>query len=299
MYNNESEMNALSGLGPDDLAIPEISLIQQTGGYEAKESGAQPGDLYCNVTGDIFRNTGVDIVIARITKQRTYWGRDEISDEPPVCSSLDGIKSVNGDSCDTACPYKAYTSTPWAVSPTERRGLCMPSYTILGIIHTDNPMPVQIRAGGISAQAVRELNSVLVMNRKLKGEYYRAIIHVDSVKKRTASGEAFALTFRLTGTVQNEDLAAVYREQAGLLLGFNLPAISSGESDGYLAPQNIPLPEPPLPPDPITEKQAKAVINKTPITEKKDKPMIKEADPKKSGVRQDEPMPDIDSLSDF
>jgi hypothetical protein len=304
----DENLNALSGLGPEDMAIPEISLVQHVGGTDAKEAGAQPGDLYCNVTGvSLPPSVGMNIVIVRITKQRTYWGRDEISDEPPICSSIDGKISSNGDVCEMACPFKAYTATPWTVSASERRAMCLPSYTILGIDHS-NSMPVLIRAGGISAQAVRELNSVLIMNRKLHGEYYRALVHVGSVKKRTASGEAFAFTFRLSEMIQDQELIAQYREEAAMLIGVQLTPLEQGQGQESPAvppvtdrqpslglPRALPVPEPPLPPEPGVNNQKQAVSSKETRGQVMTPKQTKEVKP----ATPSEPMPDIDSLSDF
>ena len=88
--------------------------------------------------------------------ERTYWGADhEVqSDEPPTCSSTDGVISINGDVCKIACPYQAFTDAPGLLTAEERKGKCTPGYRVMGISLT-NMMPVFIRCSGISATAAR------------------------------------------------------------------------------------------------------------------------------------------------
>ena len=157
-----------------DLAIPEIKLIQNVGGDEAKDAGAQAGDFFCALTGEVFKgNDGFQIVVTGRSKvERTYWGADhEVqSDEPPTCSSTDGVTSINGDVCKTACPYQAFTDAPGLLTAEERKGKCTPGYRVMGISLT-NMMPVFIRCSGISATAARELNTLLAFHKNIRGHY--------------------------------------------------------------------------------------------------------------------------------
>ena len=181
-----------------DLAIPEIKLIQNVGGDEAKDAGAQAGDFYCALTGEVFKGSeGFNIVVTGKSKvERTYWGADhEVqSDEPPTCSSTDGMTSVNGDVCKTACPYQAFTDAPGLLSAEERKGKCTPGYRVMGISLT-NMMPVFIRCSGISATAARELNTLLAFHKNIRGQYFKAMFTVISIKQKTASGEAYKIKF--------------------------------------------------------------------------------------------------------
>lgn len=214
-------IRTMDGLGPEDMAIPEIKLIQNVGGSEAKESGAKPGDFYCTVTGEIIKNSpGFDIIVVDIRKQRTYWGRTEIEDEPPVCASLDARVNMQGESCDQ-CPYEARSDTPWTLSIAERRQKCLPSYTILAI-DIRNQLPILMRAAGISTQTVRELLTSLRLNKQLKGEYYRANIHVTSQTRKTASGDAFVLILRTTGLISDQKQVEELKVQSLQMLGMTL-----------------------------------------------------------------------------
>jgi hypothetical protein len=182
----------------NDLAIPEIKLVQNVGGDEAKAQGALPGDFYCALTGEVFPGTtGFDIVVTGTPRvERTYWGENhEVqSDEPPTCSSTDGVTSVNGDDCKTACPYKAFTDAPGLLSAEDRKGKCAPGYRVSGI-SLSNMMPVFIRCSGISATAARELKTLLLFHINIRGQYFKAKFTVTAVKKKTASGEAFQIKF--------------------------------------------------------------------------------------------------------
>jgi hypothetical protein len=181
-----------------DLAIPEIKLIQNVGGDEAKDAGAQAGDFFCALTGEVFKgNDGFQIVVTGRSKvERTYWGADhEVqSDEPPTCSSTDGVTSINGDVCKTACPYQAFTDAPGLLTAEERKGKCTPGYRVMGISLT-NMMPVFIRCSGISATAARELNTLLAFHKNIRGQYFKAMFNVISIKVKTGSGEAYKIKF--------------------------------------------------------------------------------------------------------
>lgn len=211
-------VRTMDGLGPEDMAIPEVKLIQNVGGFEAKAGGAVPGDFYCTVTGEIIKGeTGFDIVVVDIRKQRTYWGRTEIEDEPPICASPDAKINMNGENCDR-CPYEARCDTPWTVPAAERRNKCLPSYIILAI-DTRNYLPILARASGISTQSVRELLTTLRLNKQLKGEYHRAMIHVTSQTKKTPSGDAFAMVLRSTGLISDAKQVEELKDQSLQLLG--------------------------------------------------------------------------------
>jgi len=208
----------MDGYGAEDFVIPEIKLIQGVGGETAKAEGALPGNFYLAVTGEIIKEP-FEITVIDIRKQRTYWGRTEIEDEPPVCSSLDGKTSQNGDACAN-CPYEARNDTPWLLTTEERRKKCLLHYTVLAI---KDSMPVIIRAGGISIQSVRELLTQLRLNKELKGEYHRAIIKVSSLKKKTAAGEAFQMQLRAVKLVGDSEKAKELLALSQQFLGLALP----------------------------------------------------------------------------
>lgn len=192
----------------EDLAIPEVKLIQNVGGAEAKSYGAVPGDFYFSLTQETIKGSeGFEIVVLKPAwKTRTYWGRTEIDDDPPMCSSLDAVTSVNGDVCATECPHNAFTDAPYLVDATERRSKCNPNYELLAV-NTADMMPILIRCSGISAQAAKELNSLLLFHRSIKGHTHKAKIRVTAVPKKTSVGEAFAIKFGAPQIIEEEALA--------------------------------------------------------------------------------------------
>jgi hypothetical protein len=234
---------AMDGYGAEDFVIPEIELIQNTGGETAKGEGAKPGEFYCSVTGDIIKEAFY-ITIIDIVKERTYWGRTDISDDPPVCSSLDGKTSLNGESCDK-CPYEARNDTPWLLSTEERRKKCLLHYTIRAI---KDSLPVMIRVGGISVQPVRELLTTLRLNRQLKGEYHRALIKVWSVKKKTAAGEAYQMQLRAAEFLTDADKVKELKDLSQQFLGLALP---QGAPEEEIVPAGAPAE--PAGPAPVAE----------------------------------------------
>lgn len=256
--------------GPEDMAIPEMKLIQNVGGTEAKALGAQPGDFYCNITGEIITE-GFDIVVVDVRKNRTYWGRTEIEDEPPICASLDAHANMQGEEC-AQCPYDVRCDTPWLLDAAERRTKCLLNYSILAI-DVRNQLPLLIRASGISTQAVRELLTALRLNKQLRGEYHRALVHVSSLAKKTAQGEVFAMVLRSTGLITEPQQIEELKIQSLQLLGVKLlPEGVTTESPVETIPEEATPPEkrvaPPVQPA-KTEPEAKQASTPTaPAAEK-------------------------------
>ena len=213
---------AMDSYGAEDFVIPEIKLVQATGGDLAKAEGAKPGDFYSQVTGEVINGTdGFAITIVDIRKTRTYWGRDEISDDPPLCSSSDGVSNmVDGGPCQ-GCQFR--NDTPWLLKPTERRNKCLLHYNVIAI---KNETPLLIRVGGISAQGIRELLTTLRLSKQVKGEYHKVRVLVTSVSKKTASGTAFQMVFRPKGLIQDDEELLLLKEMSEEILGttIDIPA---------------------------------------------------------------------------
>lgn len=215
----------MDGYGSDEMALPIWKLCQSVGGDYAKGLGAVPGDFYCDLTEEIAKE--LEIIVVDIRKTRTYWGRTEIDDMPPECASADGKTSMEGEEC-AVCEHR--TDTPWLLSAADRRNVCNISYNILGISFADS-LPLLIRAGGISALPVRQLLTQLRLNKSLKGEYYRAIITVTSAQKKTPSGEAYNLHFKIKGLVEDQNRIKELKQESAQLLGAPMALPESREDE--------------------------------------------------------------------
>ena len=77
---NELIANMMSSLGMEDMNIPELKINQATGGDFIKEAGAKLGALYNSTTGEVMDEVSVQLL--HIQKNRTYWGRSDITDRP-------------------------------------------------------------------------------------------------------------------------------------------------------------------------------------------------------------------------
>jgi len=190
-----------------DLIPPEWKLLQNTGGKEAKQEGAKPGQFYHTLRGDV--RDELLCAVVDIIKTRTLW-RSEIKDVPPLCTSddADSMTSRDGKDCRT-CEKRC--DDPWNVDAAERRGLCTIGYVLLGIeLGGENEgEPFIIRCHGISVSAIRELLSSLRLNRKLGGEYYRAQVKLRGVEKDTPQGPAYALQARPVGLLDDPQANAL------------------------------------------------------------------------------------------
>lgn len=213
----------MDGLGPEDMVTPEIKLIQSVGGDFAKAQGAEPGDFFINLTSEIYPGEkGLDIVVADIIKTRTYWGKSDIDNDPPACASTDAksMRSIFNDDC-SLCDKRV--EMPGLIEDKEKRRMaCTPGYTILGIIASEDKTPVLVRAHGINATPARELNTALKTNRQIAGDYHKAIIHLNSVKQKTASGEAFVMSFKPKAILKDE-VAQEFLELTEQMVGNFMP----------------------------------------------------------------------------
>jgi hypothetical protein len=63
-------------LGPEDLIIPRLTLVQPT----SQIDGVQPGKFYMNLTAEEFDQ--VEAVFLRVTKGRVYFADDVIERKP-------------------------------------------------------------------------------------------------------------------------------------------------------------------------------------------------------------------------
>ncbi len=216
----------LDGYGPEDMAVPEVKLVQNVGMDYAKSLGAQPGQFFCPLTDEI--SDELKIIIVDILVTRTYWGREEIEDTPPDCASSDAksMQAIDGRDC-SSCPHRC--DTPWLLKPAERRQKCNLNYNILGIKEGDL-LPLVIRAGGISALPVRQLITQIKLNRSLQGEIHRAIISISSTKKRTSAGEAYALHLKIVGLITDDTKALELKAESSRLLGAPI-ALPEGRSE--------------------------------------------------------------------
>jgi hypothetical protein len=207
----------------NDMAIPEMKLVQALGGEEAKGFGAKAGDFYCSITQQVVPGAaGFQIVILRMpTKTRTYWGRTEIEDEPPTCGSSDGETSLNGDICKSACPFGAYNDNPGMVPADKRRALCTPSFNVVGV-NTADMMPVMIRCSGISAGAARNLITLLTFHKDIKGKPYKVTLKVTAVTKKTPFGDSYAVAFGQPTPIADQAMLADLRGLTEQLTGIEI-----------------------------------------------------------------------------
>lgn len=222
----------MDSFGKDDLTIPEVKLIQATGGDAAKQAGGRAGDFWIPMMGEVVSiENGFDVILVDMQKTRTYWGSTQISTEPPQCSSDDAetFISQNGDSCK-ACPY--FNEAPWLLEASKRREMCLVNYNLL-VFRVEDMLPLIIRTSGISTGAARNLLTAFRLNRALAGQYHKAIVHVSAVKKQTPSGEAYAFVFTPKGRVPEQSVEE-FRIQSASLLGVKIETIAPVEEAAKL-----------------------------------------------------------------
>jgi len=225
-----------------DYEIPEIRLIQNTGGsYYKQQLKAKPGNFVSTIDATVY-DKGFDMIVVRVDKLRTYWGRADISNDPPECSSDNAAsyRSRDGKDCHK-CPH--FTDSPGAIKTAERRNYCTTSYNVIAI-DPSTEMPFLLRVTGISVGEVQKMNSYLHFNRKIRGNEHRVIFHVGSISTKTAAGEAYALSIIPHKELLEEgELATSVKITAAELRG--VPMLEEGnkeDADGTYPPDMLESP---------------------------------------------------------
>lgn len=210
---------ALDTYKPDEMAIPEWRVVQKVGAGLARDQGAEEGQFYNTLTGDIVDE--LNIVVVDILSGRARWGA-EITSSGPLCFSLDARsnKSAGGEDC-SQCKHRL--DTPWSVDAGERRKMCCLNYTILGIDLDHDNMPIILRTHGVSALPARQLITQLRMNRSLKGEYHKAVINIQSQEKNTPYGPTYVMRPKLLRLIDDEVVAEELKIESKRLLGTPIP----------------------------------------------------------------------------
>lgn len=285
----EPRKRALDTYSPEEMAIPEFRVVQKVGAEWAREQGAEEGQFFNTLTGDIADE--LNIIVVDILSGRSRWGA-EITSSGPICFSLDAKsgKSAEGKDC-SKCEYRL--DTPWSMDASERRKMCCLNYTILGIDLDHDNLPVLIRTHGVSALPARQLITQLRMNRSLKGEYHRAVINIKSQEKDTPYGSTYVLRPKLVRLIEDEVEAKELKVQSQRLLGAPIPLPEGrpeeeGEPLGFTpkgtpffseeqrdrliaqeakAEEPTPEPEPGKEPTPEPTAEAKPLEEKTPEEE--------------------------------
>lgn len=218
-------------MGADELSTPELKLIQATGGDDAKTAGANPGDFYFPMSGEIIPGPeGVKFVLVDAVETRTYWGRSDIGNEPPECASSNArtMVALSGKDCRTC---KERCEAPWALPAAERRTKCTTSYVILAIRADASTAPFMIRASGISCKSVKDLITTMRFNRQLVGHPEKAIVQVVASKQKTASGEAYAMVFKVIGMTPDDKVELFHNMSEQLLGAGTFTALPEGMSE--------------------------------------------------------------------
>lgn len=79
----------LESLGPEDLIIPRLTLVQPT----SQIDGVEAGKFFMNISSEQFDE--VQVVFLKVTKGRVYFAEDA-NERKPLCGSPDRIKPSNG-----------------------------------------------------------------------------------------------------------------------------------------------------------------------------------------------------------
>ncbi|MBA7650850.1 hypothetical protein ES703_58663 [subsurface metagenome] len=189
----------IGGMLPQDYIPPEYKLIQRTSGVKG-----QPGQFWHSLKQEAVAD--IHALVLKLTETRTKWGRDEISSDPPECSSDDAssFKSRDGQDC-LECEFRC--DNPWDYGPEERRSKCLKGFVILGI-DLDEGLPFVMRLSGISALPMREFATNLKF-RALKGNLAPVKVTFRGESKATQYGESYFVQPAIEGTLTEEEVEAL------------------------------------------------------------------------------------------
>lgn len=253
----------VDNIGADELQRPEIKLIQNTGGDAAKTAGAKPGDFF-NVTSGEILSGGFEFVVLDFIVQRTYWGRDVIGDEPPMCSSLNAAsyESVNGDICRNC---ERLCDNAGMLDAKTRREKCTKQYSFMGLL-LPNLEPFQFRAAGTSSTAIQNLITRFRYNKacwnaeRTAIDFHRFKVAITAREEKTKAGSAWVIKFGDISPFNDEAFEQELFLTSAQMLGQSVDLLPEGEVPAKQITAPTPAPEtqtpkvnnvsPPAPPPP-------------------------------------------------
>ena len=201
-----------------EVLPPEIKIIQgTTRDYPAE---AKQGQFLNPISGEFFDS--FEFIYVDRDKTRTYWGRDTVEDEPPLCWSPDSDDNQSADGKDCRkCEFRLDNAA--SVKADVRKTKCLIHYTIKGI-KLPNWEPFMMRVTGISVGEFMRLMTNFLYNPKLRNPetgkpmYHTVVIPVSTVKTTTPSGISYALKFGMfKPIVEPEIIGAAFSVSANLL----------------------------------------------------------------------------------
>lgn len=237
------EPEVVRGMEPSDLVLPAYDLVQRTSSQVVH--GAKPGQFYHSL-----RNNTVDevkAIVLDIRAVRTRWGRDEISSEPPLCSSDEAaaMKAVDGSDC-SKCEWRC--DAPWEKTPEERRGLCLKGYTLIGLDLENDLEPFLLRTSGLSALPIRELASG-IMFRQRRQRTGIAKVLFKAISKESKYGPVFVIQPEVMEYMKPNEI------QELIPMALEFKALPTARISGYI---EAPAGEQPFPEAPEEVKEAEA-----------------------------------------
>lgn len=228
----------VDSIGSEDMLRPEIKLIQNTGGDQAKAVGAKPGQFFNVTSGEIYTD-GFEFVVLDFSIQRVYWGRDVLGDEPPMCSSLNAqsYESVNGDDCKK-CEHLCDNAA--MVDAKSRREKCTKQYSFMGLL-LPNLEPFQFRAAGTSSTAIQSLITRFRYNKacwnadKTGIDFHRFKVSVTAREEKTKSGSAYVIKFGEITPLQDQAFEQELLLTSAQMLGQSVELIPEKTGPGTAA----------------------------------------------------------------
>src|SRR6266571_5996231 len=120
----------LEALGPEDLIIPRLVLVQPT----SQIDGVEAGKFYMNLAGEQFDE--VQAVFLKVTKGRVNFGEDA-NERKPICGSSDRIRPSHRFEHPIAPTCGECTHSRWnGNEPPD----CNETYNLLGVM-VDTGLP--------------------------------------------------------------------------------------------------------------------------------------------------------------
>ncbi|MFH1031092.1 MAG: hypothetical protein V1767_00775 [Chloroflexota bacterium] len=223
-----------------EVLPPEIKIIQGT--TRDSPEGAKIGQ-FCNAISSEFFDDFEFIYVDR-DKTRTYWGRDTIEDEPPLCWSPDADSGFSADGKDCS-KCKDRLDNAASVPANVRKTKCLIHYTIKGV-KLPNWEPFMMRVTGVSVGEFMRLMSNFLYNPALRNKetgkpnYHAVIVPVKTEQIKSPAGISYGLKFGMFKPIKEQEvLTASFSISAELLGQSNVLQLEEGETLDEEA-ENIP-----------------------------------------------------------
>ena len=211
----------LENFSHDDVIVPRIALAQAMSKV-VQDREVAIGSLYNTMSRSSYINEQdqpyTEFIVIGYKKSRRLWDKD--NKDNSLCMSNDGFKSVNGDNCESECPFlrrdvakeigKNPQLTAYSWSEDEKGNRLGPACTlyynyisILPPFQAAGPFAlVSISMGRTNAKIARQFNSIIVASEE---DIFARIYGLSTERKENKKGTFYVFKVKIVRKPKEEE----------------------------------------------------------------------------------------------